>query len=54
MDTSAEKADELDRALVQLEHGFDIAMQVSSSKVPINKLYLHIKKYQIFHSVVIL
>jgi len=29
VDTSAEKANELDRALIQLEHGVDIAMQVS-------------------------
>ena len=28
VDTSAEKADELDKALIQLEHGVDIAMQV--------------------------
>lgn len=28
VDTSAEKANELDRALIQLEHGVDIAMQV--------------------------
>jgi len=28
VDTSVEKADELDRALAQLEHGVDIAMQV--------------------------
>ena len=28
VDTSAEKADELDKALIQLEHGIDIAMQV--------------------------
>ena len=29
VDTSAEKAGELDKALIQLEHGVDIAMQVS-------------------------
>ncbi len=34
MDTSAEKAGELDRALIHLEHGVDIAMQVrGSSKI---------------------
>ena len=33
MDTSAEKADELDRALIQLEHGVDIAMQVGKLNV---------------------
>ena len=30
VDTSAEKADELDRALIQLEHGVEIAMQVKN------------------------